>query len=269
MSRAPWWPGPAPASASPGWDAWAAEYATLGATRPTYTLGKRLLHALVDEVAPRPGRALDFHCGAGDDLVRLRARGWRVAGCDGSPGMLAAAAAHCPDAELWLGRAEELTPDALGGAHRRVVGEHHPAAGSQHRDQGAMGADERGVAQVGEASRRRQDEIVACAAETIYHLARRAPRRAFERWRGEVAVDIRGQPLRMRLRSPAALRRLLAGVVVIERLAPLLVVTPPFQSGYRPGPRALAALRTVEERLRHVAALAWLADQVVCVARAP
>ena len=262
-------PGPAPASTSPGWDAWAAEYATLGATRPTYTLGKRLLHALVDEVAPRPGRALDFHCGAGDDLVRLRARGWRVAGCDGSPGMLAAAAAHCPDAELWLGRAEELTPDALGGARYDLI--LSTTGGFAYLGDAALVRAHRAlVAMLAPGGRMvLAHHTPVCAAETIYHLARRAPRRAFERWRGEVAVDIRGQPLRMRLRSPAALRRLLAGVVVIERLAPLLVVTPPFQSGYRPGPRALAALRTVEERLRHVAALAWLADQVVCVARAP
>ena len=71
----------------------------------------------------------------------------------------------------------------------------------------------------------------------------------------------------MRLRSPRHIRRLLAGVVHLERLTPLLWCTPPFQSGFVPGPRALAALRAIERRTAHAGALAVLADQVVCVAR--
>jgi hypothetical protein len=71
----------------------------------------------------------------------------------------------------------------------------------------------------------------------------------------------------MRLRSPRHLRQLLAGVVQLERLTPLLWCTPPFQSGFVPGPRALAALRAIERRTAHIGALAVLADQVVCVAR--
>ena len=71
----------------------------------------------------------------------------------------------------------------------------------------------------------------------------------------------------MRLRSAPHVRRLLAGVMRIERLGPLLWSTPPFQSGFVPGPRALAALRAIERRTAHIGALAVLADQVVCVAR--
>ena len=71
----------------------------------------------------------------------------------------------------------------------------------------------------------------------------------------------------MRLRSGRHIRRLLAGVVHLESLTPLLWCTPPFQSGFVPGPRALAALRAIERRTAHASALAVLADQVVCVAR--
>ena len=76
-----------PAPSGTGWDAWAEQYASLGTTNPTYELGKQLLHAMVDEVAPPPlGReawVLDFHCGAGDDVARFLARGWLAVGCDG------------------------------------------------------------------------------------------------------------------------------------------------------------------------------------------
>ena len=109
MSYVRYSPARAPAPAASGWDAWAAEYAGLGNSNPTYALGKELLHELVDAVSPPPGNrpawVLDFHCGAGDDLTRLLARGWRVVGCDGSVGMLHAAAARCP-ADLSSGRLE-------------------------------------------------------------------------------------------------------------------------------------------------------------------
>jgi hypothetical protein len=71
----------------------------------------------------------------------------------------------------------------------------------------------------------------------------------------------------MRLRSPRHIRRLLAGVMRIECLTPLLWCTPPFQSGFVPGQRALAVLRAIEHRTAHIAALAAVADQVVCIAR--
>ena len=69
------------------------------------------------------------------------------------------------------------------------------------------------------------------------------------------------------LRSAGDVRRLLGGVVRIERIAPLLAVTPPFQSGFV-ARRSLPALRALERRAVRVSALAQLADQVVCVARA-
>ena len=71
----------------------------------------------------------------------------------------------------------------------------------------------------------------------------------------------------MRLRSARDIRRLLAGVVRLERLTPLLWCTPPFQTGFVPGARALAVLRAIERRTTRAGALAAVADQVVCIAR--
>jgi SAM-dependent methyltransferase len=266
-----------PAPAATGWDAWAEDYAALGKSNPTYALGKELLHARVDEVSPPPldreAWVLDFHCGAGDDLTRFLARGWHAVGCDGSSGMLRAAAARCvSDAsrgrlELWHGRAEELGPGAFEGRPFDLV--FSTTGGFAYLDDELFVRVHRllasmllpgGVMVMAHLTR-------FCAAESLFHLFHLRPARAVERWRGRVPVTVRGQRLLMRLRSPRHIRRLLGGVVHLERLTPLLWCTPPFQSGFVPGPRALAALRTIERCTTHTGALAVLADQVVCVAR--
>lgn len=266
-----------PGPAATGWDAWAEDYAALGRSNPTYALGKELLHASVDEVAPAPldreAWVLDFHCGAGDDLARFLARGWHAVGCDGSPGMLRAAAARCvSDArrghlELWHGRAEELGPGAFGGRRFDLV--FSTTGGFAYLDDEQFVRAHRllaamlvpgGVMVMAHLTR-------FCAAESLFHLFHLRPARAVERWRGRVPVMVRGEQMLMRLRSPRHIRRLLAGVVHLERLTPLLWCTPPFQSGFVPGPWALAALRAIERRTAHTGALAALADQVVCIAR--
>lgn len=263
--------------AAPGWDAWAEDYARLGATNPIYALAKELLHTLVDEVATPPqGReaaVLDFHCGAGDDLARFLARGWHAVGCDGSLGMLRAAAARCGAdvtsgrLELWHGRAEELAPSSFEGRRFGLVfsttGGFAYLEDEQfvrvHRLLAGMLAPG-GVMVIAHLTR-------FCAAESLFHMSHLRARRAVERWRGRVLVTVRGERMLMRLRSPRHIRRLLAGVVRLDHLTPLLWCTPPFQSGFVPGPRALAVLRAIERRTAHIGALAALADQVVCVAR--
>ena len=108
-----------------------------------------------------------------------------------------------------------------------------------------------------------------CLAESAYHLSRLAPRAAVKRWRGLVPIEVRGQPMTMRLRSPRRLRRLLNGTVRIERLLPLLVLTPPFQTGFQPPGRVLPWLERLERAATAAAPLAALADQAVCIARRP
>jgi SAM-dependent methyltransferase len=266
-----------PLPGATGWDAWAEEYATLGAANATYALGKELLHALVDEIAPPPREreawVLDFHCGAGDDLARLLARGWRAVGCDGSAGMLRAAAARLASdvdrgrLELWHGRAEELGPGSFEGRRFDLV--FSTTGGFAYLDDEAFVRAHRqlaGMLAPGGVM------VLAhltpfCPAESLYHLLHLHPVRALQRWRGTVDITLRGERLLMRLRSPGRIRRLLAGVVRVERLTPLLWCTPPFQSGFVPGPRVLAVLRAIERRTRNVSVLAMLADQVVCSAR--
>ncbi len=260
-----------------GWDEWAKEYAALGASNPTYAMGKELLHAMVDEWSLMPEGhepwVLDFHCGAGDDSARFLARGWRVAGCDGSRGMLHEAAVRCAAdlragrIELWHGRAEELAPESFAGRRFDLV--FSTTGGFAYLDDDQFVRVHRLLAaMVAPGGIMVLAHLTPfCPADTIYHLLRLHPRRAIQRWAGTVQVPVRGEPMRMHLRSPGRVRRLLAGVVRLEGMFPLLVCTPPFQTGFAPGPRLLATLKAVERAAGGIAALASLADQVVCVAR--
>jgi SAM-dependent methyltransferase len=269
--------GSSPAFAASGWDAWADDYAALGTTSPTYALGKELLHAQVDLVAPPPtDRAawvLDFHCGAGDDLARFLRRGWHAVGCDGSAGMLDAAAARCPDdvrsgrLELFQGRAETLDRDSFGGRRFDLV--FSTTGGFAYVDDSEFVRIHR---LLGEMLAPGGVIVMAhltpfCLAESAYHLLHLRPARAVQRWRGRVSITVRGEPMVMRLRSAGHVRRLSAGVLHVEKLRPLLWCTPPFQSGFTPGPRTLAALRAIERRTAGIGLLSAVADQVVCVAR--
>lgn len=262
-------------AASSGWDRWAADYAALGAN-PTYDLAKQLIHAIVDEVAPPPrgheAWVLDFNCGAGDDLARFLARGWSAVGCDGSHGMLGAAADRCAGAlergrlELWRGRAEELAIDSFA---RRFDLVFSTTGGFAYLDDDQFVRVHRALAAMLAPG---GVMVIAhltpfCAADSLYQLAHLRLGRAIERWRRRVPITVRGERMEMRLRSAADVRRLLDDVVQIDRLAPLLTCTPPFQSGFVPGPRSLGALRAIERRAARISVLAAIADQVVCVAR--
>lgn len=267
---------PSPAPPTGGWDRWAEDYAALGANA-TYALGKELLHAQVREVAPLPrgreGWVLDFHCGAGDDLAQFLAQGWHAVGCDGSAGMLRAAAARCaPEMasarlELWHGRAQELGSSSFEGRRFDLV--FSTTGGFAYLDDQQFVRVHRVLASMVAPG---GVMVIAhltpfCLAESLYHLLRLRLGRAVQRWRGRVHVTVRGEEMLMRLRSPSHIRRLLTNVVHLERVMPLLWCTPPFQSGFVPGPRVLSVLRAIERRTAHTSALAMLADQVVCVAR--
>ncbi len=68
-----------------------------------FNYSRHRLEAFFDRLLPARGdglRLLDVGCGTGHHLARARARGFTVAGVDGSPEMLEQAARACPEAEL-------------------------------------------------------------------------------------------------------------------------------------------------------------------------
>ena len=82
-----------------------------------FNYSRRRLETLLDRLLPARGdglRLLDVGCGTGHHLARARARGFTVAGVDGSAEMLEQAARACPGAELQRSDVEVL-PFPEGG----------------------------------------------------------------------------------------------------------------------------------------------------------
>jgi SAM-dependent methyltransferase len=269
----------APASSASGWDAWAGEYAQLGETNAGYALGKRLLHEIVERFVSFPVdrrlRVLDFNCGAGEDVGRFLARGCQVVGCDGSPGMLhEAAVRNAADLasgrlELWLGQSETLAPASFGSRSFDLI--FSAVGGFAYLDDAMFVQVHRvlaGMLAPGGVM------ILAhltpfCLADSVYYLSRLSPRAAVKRWRGVVPIEVRGQSLTMHLRSARRIRALLAGHVPIDRVLPLLVCTPPFQTGFRPTGWTASWLQVLDRAAIGFPSLSLIADQVVCIVNRP
>jgi ubiquinone/menaquinone biosynthesis C-methylase UbiE len=81
-----------------------------------FTYSRRRLDGWLDHCLPDPAaglRLLDVGCGTGHHLARLRARGFEVAGVDGSPEMLEHARALNPETDIRQSDVEHLPfPDA-------------------------------------------------------------------------------------------------------------------------------------------------------------
>lgn len=76
-----------------------------------FNYSRRRLETLLDLLLPARGaglRLLDVGCGTGHHLARAQARGFTVAGVDGSEEMLEQAARSCPGAELYRSDVEAL-----------------------------------------------------------------------------------------------------------------------------------------------------------------
>jgi len=76
-----------------------------------FTYSRRRLDVWLEQYLPKRGdglRLLDVGCGTGHHMVRLRERGYEVAGVDGSPGMLEHARANNPGADIRHADVEEL-----------------------------------------------------------------------------------------------------------------------------------------------------------------
>jgi ubiquinone/menaquinone biosynthesis C-methylase UbiE len=78
-----------------------------------FSYSRKRLHQEIDRRLPSggPRRLLDVGCGTGHQLASLRARGFEVAGVDGSEAMLAHARRLNPGLDLRLGDAESLPFD--------------------------------------------------------------------------------------------------------------------------------------------------------------
>jgi ubiquinone/menaquinone biosynthesis C-methylase UbiE len=89
----------------------AARYREVDPYASCFNYSRRRLEVLLDRLLPPSGaglRLLDVGCGTGHHLARAAARGFTVAGVDGSQEMIEQAARSCPGAELHRSDVEAL-----------------------------------------------------------------------------------------------------------------------------------------------------------------
>jgi hypothetical protein len=109
--------------------------------------------------------------------------------------------------------------------------------------------------------------VPRCLVESLWHLAHGRPRAALQRWRASLTVTVKGEAMTMYLRSISDLRRNLADIVPPDRVVPLNVITPPFQTGIRLWTGVEGLLYRGERLLQALRPSLAICDQVAWVAR--
>ena len=264
------------ALSSVGWDAWAEEYARLPQLNPTYRFSKRLLYDVIEGELPRENALdiLDFNCGCGNDFPFFLDAGHRVVGCDGSAGMLSVAVRRYDDAvsdgrvTLYHGQAEALTADAFDG--RRFDAIISATGGTAYLTDSQL---QRVHAVFAALLRPGGCMIITqlaprCLIESFYYLLHARPRVALRRWRTRLEISVKSEPLTMYLRSARHLERILSEVAPADRLVPLNVVTPPFQTGFQLPERLAGVMNWAEQKLQKYRVCLAVCDQVVWITRA-
>ena len=264
------------ALSSVGWDAWAEEYARLPRLNSTYRFSKRLLYEVIERElrGDEPLDVLDFNCGCGNDFAYFLDAGHRVVGCDGSAGMLSVAAQRHVVAvsdgrvDLYHGRAEALTADAFGG--RRFDAILSATGGTAYLTDGQL---QRVHAVFAALLKPGGSMIIThlvprCLIESLYHLSYARPRRALKRWRTRLDISVKSEPLTMYLRSARHLERILSDVAPADRLVPLNVLTPPFQTGFKLPERFAGVMTWAEHKLQRYRVCLAACDQVAWITRA-
>jgi SAM-dependent methyltransferase len=270
-------PNLAPASIAIGWDAWAEEYSQLPGSNAAYRFSKRLLYQVVDEVVGgRQGLdVLDFNCGCGNDFAHFLDRGHRVVGCDGSAGMLRVAARNNRAAveasavSLFHGQAEHLSTESFGACRFDLI--LSATGGTAYLDDLHLRELHRTFVSLLKpgGSMVVTHLVPRCLSESLWHLAHARPRAALRRWRKRLSVTIKGKAMTMYLRSAIDLRRSLADIAPPDRLVPLNVVTPPFQTGVHLSVRVEELLFRSETLLQRFRPSLAVCDQIAWVAQRP
>ena len=104
-----------------------------------------------------------------------------------------------------------------------------------------------------------------CPSDIIYQLLHVRFRRACVRLKKELKIMIKGQELRMFLRSTKKVKQLTPPNLELLNVLPLLWLTPPYQTGYKPSKVIYGLLRLIERNTCNLSFLSSIADQVVVV----
>ncbi len=257
---------------SQGWDRYALDYEKLLVKDTVYYLTKEMMHQIVfEEISSsrESFRVLDVNCGTGNDFPFFIECGWHITGCDGSKGMLNKAAENYQEyistgqLELNFGLLEELVENSFPENSFDLI---FSVTG------GFSYVDDKELSRINKLLKSFLKDngkiIVAhlnpvCLPEMIYRTMRLM--NPFFRIRQKIRVNIKNEDYLMYLRNPGQLRKIYEQDFQHLKFYPLLAITPPYQTRFKPGKRTLERFRNMERKFLKTQWMSWLADQVVVV----
>ncbi len=242
-----------------GFDAHAREYGARWEQDPVAAALRRAVHRVLDEVVPAGARLLDVGCGPGEDAARLGARGVSVVGIDPSRGMVAEARRRGVDARVLPAEAVGTLADA--GPFDAVL-----------MDFGVANCVDLDAVAEGLARVLRPGGVGVVVPMPRIHptwmlreLVRGRPAGALARARAEAIVDVAGEPIPFRYRSPAEVAAAFStGFDVVGQRGLGGLLPPP---GGRTPPGLVRALDALERPLRGLPGIRSVGDHVIVVLR--
>lgn len=250
-------------STTVAFDRHSACYADIWGSDPSADVQRREVWRAAAALLGRGDRVLDAGCGVGLDARWLLDQGMRVRAIDASPGMVARTAERAPEARplaLPVERAPELLredPRPFDAAilDFGVINCLEPRAASE-----ALAQVLRPGAPLLLVSMPRVAPAWIAAA-----LVRGQWRRAADRLRAEVPIEVEGVPVRTRYWSAGALKEAFSAYFALEDVAALGLLLPP--PGSRVAPETLRRLAALEARVRRWPGLRAVGDHVLVVLR--
>lgn len=242
-------------------DAHAANYAASWGQDPVAAHMRRVVYACAESAFPAGSRVLDAGCGAGIDAAWLLGRGHRVVAIDASAGMVAAARARAPGADVHQRPVEEAAALAAEGPFDGAL-----------LNFGVLNCVSLPAAAAALAAALRPGAPLIAVpmprfspSWTLSRLARGQPREALRRLRSELDVVVEGAPVRTRYLGLSTLRSAFSPCFELERAAALGLLLPPPGTTW-PSAR-LDRLARLEDRVRHLPVLRGWGDHLLVLLR--
>ncbi len=256
-----------------GWDKFAEEYSHLLKPFTIYYLTKEIAHTIVSELVPKNKEisVLDLNCGTGNDFPFFLKQRWKICGSDGSAGMLNKAfkkyssAIKSGNIELFLGKLEYLDETSFKNKKFDLI--FSITGGFSYINNEMFLSVNRILS-----SYLKDDGIIItahlnsfCLPDMLYNLFRLKVKKAFQRFRKNLIIDIKGEKYSMFLRNASDLEKLVPDELKIVKSLPLLAFTPPYQTGYKPSKFLYNIHKWIELRICKISFFLKIADQIVLI----
>ncbi len=256
-----------------GWDLSALDYAQLLKPNTIYSLTKELAHEVLATYFQNTKQItiLDLNCGTGNDFPYFLEKDYIIHGSDGSIGMLNKTheiyKEHIDNGKikLWYGMMENLTENSFDGQKFDLI--YSITGGYSYINDSTFI----------EVNRNLSHHLTEGGLLITFHLTRFSLgellfkiftlkwRGAFLRLTKNLTISIHNKSYRMYLRNISQLKKLTPPELQLINVHPILSLTPPFQSGYKPSVVLLKMHKWIERRLLSTAFFCHFADQIALI----